>query len=76
MNMAMTRQRNRREGGVKIIKIECEGNQEQDVTVCRENALQRKERSGRSRHEGFVIEWSETFVTKRRKEYSRKGARL
>ena len=67
---------NCREGDVKIITIEGEENKEQEVTVCHENALRRKEKSSRSWHEEFVIEWSETFITKRRKQYSRKGARL
>ena len=76
INRAMTRQSNCREGDVKIMKIEGEGNKEQEVTVCHENALRRKEMSTWGWHEEFAIEWSETFITKRRKQYSRKGARL
>ena len=56
INMAMTRQSDRRKGDVKIIKIEGEGNKEQEVTVRHENALQRKEMSTWGWHEEFAIE--------------------
>jgi hypothetical protein len=68
------RQSNRRKGDVKIIKIEGEGNKERELPVRHETALQRKEMSTWGWHEKFAREWSETFTTKKRKQYSRKGA--
>ena len=75
--MAMTRQddrrkesrrrSNRRKGNVKIIKIEGEGKKDQQVTVRQGTVLQRKEISIWGWHEEFAVQWSETFITKKRK---------
>ena len=84
VNMAITRQNDRRKDNrrqsdrrkdnVKMIKIEGEGNKEQEVTVRHEPVPQRKEMSTWGWREEFAIEWGETSVTKKRKQYSRKGA--
>jgi hypothetical protein len=78
VKMAMTRQSdrrkvsgrrsNRRKGNVKIIKIEGEGKKQQ-VTVRQETVPQRKEISIWGWHEEFAIQWSETFITNKRKKY-------
>jgi hypothetical protein len=65
------RQDTRRKGDIKVIRIE--GDKEQSVAVRHENVSQRKERSIWSWHEEFVIAWSETLITKKRKRNPRKG---
>ena len=81
--MANARQNDRRKGirkdnsraktDTKIIKIKEEGGKEQEVTVPPETALQKKAGSVWSWHEEFAVEWSETFLTKKRKKHPRKG---
>jgi hypothetical protein len=63
----------RRKGDIKPIKIEGEGDKEQEVTVRHETAPQTKEKSTWGWHEEFAIEWSETFITNKKKKYSKKG---
>jgi len=67
------RESNRIKGDTKIIKIEEEGGKEQEVTVPPETALQKKAGSVWSWHEEFAVEWSETFLTNKRKKHPRKG---
>jgi hypothetical protein len=67
------RKSNRRKGDAKIIKIEKEGGKEQKVTVRHEAVPKKKARSVWSGHEEFTREWSETFITKKRKKHPRKG---
>jgi hypothetical protein len=81
--MANTRQNDRRKGtrgqssrrktDIKTIKIEGKGDKEQEVTVRREPVPKKKARSVWSGHEEFTREWSETFLTKKRKKHPRKG---
>ncbi|HUL36658.1 MAG TPA: hypothetical protein VLW47_03165 [Thermodesulfobacteriota bacterium] len=82
--MAITRQSDRRKsnrkessrrkGDTKIIKIEEEGGKEQEMTVRRETGAQKKAGSVWSWQEEFTVEWSETFLTtKKRKKHPRKG---
>ncbi len=68
------REGSRRKGDIKPIKIEVEGNRGQEVTVRHETVPQTKEKSTWSWHEEFVVEWSETFITKKKKNYPKKGA--
>jgi hypothetical protein len=67
------REGNRRKTDTKTIKIEGKGDREQEVTVRPETALQKKADSVWSWHEEFAVEWSETFLTKKRKKHPRKG---
>jgi hypothetical protein len=61
------RESNRRKGDTKIIKIEEERGKEQETTVRHEAVPKKKARSVWSEHEEFTREWSETFITKKRK---------
>ena len=75
VKMAMTGQNDRRKGNrrqgarrtgeVKVIRIE--GEREQAVAVRHEPVPEGKKRSIWTWHEEFVIAWSETLITKRRK---------
>ena len=69
----ITRQKGRRKGDAKIIKIEGDRDKDQEVTVRHGTVPQRKEISTWSWHEEFAIEWSETFITKKRKRNPKKG---
>ena len=81
--MANTRQNDRRKGirressqrktDIKTIKIEGKEDKEQEGTVRPETALQKKAGSVWSWHKEFAVEWSETFLTKKRKKHPRKG---
>ncbi len=81
--MANTRQNDRRKGirrqssrrktDIKTIKIEGKEDKEQEVTVRRETAAQKKAGSVWRWQEEFAVEWSETFLTKKRKKHPRKG---
>ena len=64
------RQSTRREGDIKVIRIE--GDKEQAVAVRHETVSQIKERSIWSWHEEFVVAWSETLITKKGKRNPRK----
>ena len=66
------RESNRRKGDTKIIKIEEEGGKEQEMTI-RKAVPKKKAKSVWSGHEEFTREWSETFITKKRKKHPRKG---
>ena len=66
------RECNRRKGDTKFIKIEEEGGKEQEMTV-RQAVPKKKAKSVWSGHEEFTREWSETFITKKRKKHPRKG---
>jgi len=67
------RQSSRRETDLKTIKIEGKEDKEQEVTVRRVTAAQMKAGSVWSWHEEFLVAWSETFLTKKRKKHPRKG---
>ena len=66
--MPVTRRDDRRKGNIETIKIGWEGDKGQEVTVRYETAPQRKEKSTFSWFEEFTIEWSETFVYKKKKK--------
>ncbi len=67
------RESGRRETDTKTIKIDGKEDKEQEVTVRPETALQKKAGSVWTWHEEFAVEWSETFLTKKRKKRPRKG---
>ena len=67
------RESNRRKGDTKFIKIQEEGGKEQEMTVRHAAVTKKKARSVWSGHEAFTQEWSETFITKKRKKHPRKG---
>ena len=67
------RQSSRRKTDVKTIKIEGKEDKDQEVTVRSETAAPKKAGSVWSWHEEFRVEWSETFLTKKRKKHPRKG---
>ena len=81
--MANTRQNDRRKGigressrrktDARTIKIEGKEDEEQEVTVRPETALGMKAGSVWAWHEEFAVEWSETFLTKKRKKRPKKG---
>jgi hypothetical protein len=62
-----------RKGDTKIIKIEKERGNGQEMTVRCETGTQKKAASVWSWQEEFAVDWSETFLTKKRKEHPRKG---
>lgn len=64
----MTDQRDRREGDMERIKIEGEMDKEQVITVRRETVIVNKASSVWTWYEEFVAEWSESFLTKKRKK--------
>ena len=61
------RQSGRRKGDIEKIKIGEEGGKDQEVIVCHEAVPPKKARSVWSSHEEFMAEWSETFITKKKK---------
>jgi hypothetical protein len=63
----------RRKTDTKTIKLEGKEDKEQEVTVRPEAALRKKAGSVWTWHEEFAVEWSETFLTKKRKKHPRKG---
>ena len=67
------RQGSRRKTDVKTIKIEGKGDKGQEVTVRSETAVPKKAGSVWGWHEEFRAEWSETFLTKKKKKHPRKG---
>ena len=83
VRVANTRQNDQRKGNrressrkktdIKTIKIEGKEDEEDEVTVRPETALQKKVGSVWSWHQEFAVEWSETFLTKKRKKRPRKG---
>jgi len=64
---------NRRKGDTKIIKIEEKGGKEQVMTVRHEAVPKKKARSVWSGLEEFTLEWSETFVTKKKGKNRKRG---
>jgi hypothetical protein len=81
VRMANTRQNDRRKGigressrrktDARTIKIEGKEDEEQEVTVRPETALGKKAGLVWAWHEEFAVEWSETFLTKKRKKRPR-----
>jgi len=67
------RESGRRKTDIKTIRIEETEDKEQELSVRPETALQKKAGSVWSWHEEFAVEWSETFLTKKRKKHPRKG---
>ncbi len=67
------RQSDRRIGDMKGIKIEGESDKGKEVTVGHEAVPQKKASSVWSCHEEFASEWSQTFITKKRKKNLKKG---
>ena len=63
---ASKKQSNRRNDDKRIIKIEGAEDKEQTVTV-HHAAAREKGKSTWSWHEEFVLEWSETLITERKK---------
>ena len=66
------RQSGRRKGDIEKIKIGGERDKKQEVTVRHEAIPQKKASSVWSQYEEFAAEWSETFITKKRKSKTRK----
>ena len=60
------RQSGRRKGDTEKVKIERD--KEQEVTVRHQAVPPKKASSVWSWHEEFAAEWSETFITKKRKK--------
>ncbi|MGO8989582.1 MAG: hypothetical protein ACLQGU_10710 [bacterium] len=67
------RESSRRKTDTKTIKIEGKEDKGQAVTVRPETALRKKAGSVWTWHDEFAVEWSETFLTKKRKKRPRKG---
>ena len=62
------RQSGRRKGDIEKITIRGEEGKEQEVAVHHEAVPQKKAGSVWSWYEEFATEWSETFITKKKKE--------
>ena len=62
------RQSSRRKGDIEKIKIGEEVGKDQEVIVRHEGVPPKKASSLWSWHEEFIAEWSETFITKKRKK--------
>jgi hypothetical protein len=73
LRKGIRRESSRRKTDIKTIKIEENEDKEQEVTVRPETALQKKAGSVWSWHDEFAVEWSETFLTKKRKKHPIKG---
>jgi hypothetical protein len=81
--MANTRQNDRRKGNRRqgsrrktdIKKIEIGGKEgnKQEVTIRRVTGAEKKAGSVWGWHEEFRAEWSETFLTKKKKKHPKKG---
>ena len=67
------RQGSRRKTDIRTIKIEGKEDKEQALTVRRETPAQKKAGSVWNWQEEFTVEWSETFLTKKKKKHPRKG---
>ena len=67
------RESNRRKGDKNTIKIEEEGGKEQEMTVRHEAVPKKKARSVWRGLEEFTLEWSETFITKKRGKNRKRG---
>jgi hypothetical protein len=62
------RQSGQRKGDIEKIKIERKRDKGQEVTVRHEAVPEKKASSVWSWHEEFAAEWSESFITKKRKK--------
>ena len=71
--MVITRRKDRRKGDAKTINIEGERDKEKEIVIHHKIVPPGKERSTWSWHEEFALEWSETFITKKRKRNPKKG---
>ena len=69
----IVRESSRGKTDIKTIKIEGKEDKEQEVTIRPETAIQKKAGSVWTWHEEFAVEWSETFLTKKKKKRPRKG---
>ena len=67
------RESSRRKTDTKTIKIEGKEDKGQEVTIRPETALRKKAGSVWTWHDEFAVEWSQTFLTKKRKKRPRKG---
>ena len=61
------RQSGQKQGDIEKITIQEERDKEQEVIVHHEAVPEKKASSVWSWHEEFTAEWSETFITKKRK---------
>ncbi len=68
-----TRQGHHGTDNIEITKIAWEGDKERVVAVSHGTVPQTKEASIWSWHEEFVVAWSETFITKKRKRNPKEG---
>ncbi len=67
MRKSIRRQGGRRKGNMEKIKIGEEGGKDQEVIVHHEAIPPKKASSVWSWNEEFTAEWSETFITKKKK---------
>ena len=67
------RQSGRRKGDMEEIKIREERDKGQEVIVHHEAVPEKKASSVWSWHEEFAAEWSETFITKKKKGNPKQG---
>jgi len=58
-------------GDLKIIRVEGEEQQAREVIVHHESVPRREERSTWRWQEEFAVEWSESFITRKRKKRSK-----
>jgi hypothetical protein len=70
---AIRREGSRRKGDLRAIKIQGKEEREKEVSVLHEAVRQAKEKSTWSWHEEFVVDWSESLITKKGKKRPRKG---
>jgi hypothetical protein len=61
------RQSGQRKGDIEKIKIERKRDKEQEVTVRHEAVPEKKASSVWSWHEEFAAEWSESFISKKKR---------
>jgi hypothetical protein len=62
----------KRQGNGNVRKIKVEGDKGQEVTVCCEAVPQKQEKSTFRWFEQFAVQWSETFLTKKRKKHPKR----
>ena len=67
------RQGRRRKGDIEEIKTREERDKEREVIVHHEAVPEKKASSVWSWHEEFAAEWSETFITKKKKGNPKQG---
>ncbi len=66
--MVTKKRSKRRTGNIEITNVAWEGEKERVVAVSHGTVPQTKEASIWSWHEEFAIAWSETFITKKKKQ--------